>query len=95
MLPQIILIQLVILPCLTLQKIQPSTANKTDASSYYDQRQTGKYNINVNIKDVAFISLEPENLSANLGVSYFFFFFTIKNNFFFFLGFWKLLRRLL
>lgn len=35
----------------------------------YDQRQTGKYNINVNIKDVAIISIDPESLSTNVGVS--------------------------
>lgn len=35
----------------------------------YDQRQTGKYNINVNIKDVAIISIDPESLSSNVGVS--------------------------
>lgn len=39
------------------------------ASVYYDQRQTGKYNINVNIKDVAIISIDPETLASNVGVS--------------------------
>lgn len=41
----------------------------TSASVYYDQRQTGKYNINVNIKDVAIISIDPESLAGNVGVS--------------------------
>lgn len=35
----------------------------------YDQRQNGKYNINVNIKDVAIISIDPESLNSNVGVS--------------------------
>lgn len=45
--------------------------NRTAASSsvYYDQRQTGKYNINVNIKDVAIISIDPQQLAGNVGVS--------------------------
>lgn len=30
---------------------------KSQAHTFYDQRQTGKYNLNVNIKDVQFFSL--------------------------------------
>jgi hypothetical protein len=33
------------------------TMNKSDAKTIYDQRQTGKYNVHVNIKDVQLISL--------------------------------------
>lgn len=48
--------------------------NNANASSslFYDQRQTGKYNINLNIKDVAIITLDSENLSSDIGVSFFF-----------------------
>lgn len=55
-----------------LKESSASPKNTTTSSStlFYDQRQTGKYNINVNIKDVAFISLEPDNLSSNIGVSF-------------------------
>jgi hypothetical protein len=31
---------------------------KSKAHTYYDQRQTGKYNLNVNIKDVQVFSVE-------------------------------------
>ncbi|XP_052867727.1 uncharacterized protein LOC128273736 [Anopheles cruzii] len=33
----------------------------------YDQRQNGKYNIHVNIKDVKIIAVDGENLEGNLG----------------------------
>lgn len=77
MLSAIIIVQLLFgLTCFSAQPtseseslLQPSSKNTTKTSLYYDQRQTGKYNINVNIKDVAIISLEPENLSSNIGVS--------------------------
>lgn len=59
-------------------KSSSSSNNDSDAASsaassasvYYDQRQNGKYNINVNIKDVAIISIDPETLAANVGVNF-------------------------
>lgn len=77
MISAIIIVQLLFgLTCFSAQPtpsaespLQLSSKNTTKTSLYYDQRQTGKYNINVNIKDVAIISLEPENLSSNIGVS--------------------------
>lgn len=33
----------------------------------YDQKQTGKYNIHLNIKDVAIIALDADNLSGGVG----------------------------
>lgn len=60
------------LPCFAVEPepaaFQKPAKNASNTALYYDQRQTGKYNINVNIKDVAIISLEPENLSSNIGV---------------------------
>jgi len=38
-------------------KENTSDAMKTDSRTIYDQRQTGKYNVHVNIKDVQFFSL--------------------------------------
>lgn len=35
----------------------------------YDQRQTGKYNIHVNIKDVKIISVDGEKFEGEFGVS--------------------------
>lgn len=35
----------------------------------YDQRQTGKYNIHVNIKDVKIISVDGEKFDGEFGVS--------------------------
>ena len=37
---------------------EEETGIKSKAHTYYDQRQTGKYNLNVNIKDVQVFSLE-------------------------------------
>lgn len=36
---------------------ETEVVKKTDARTVYDQRQTGKYNVHVNIKDVQFFSL--------------------------------------
>ena len=46
-----------------------SNKNDSDRLVTYDQRQTGKYNINVNIKDVAIITLGSENVSSDIGVT--------------------------
>lgn len=59
---------------LTISSPLPEKENNNKTSSlFYDQRQTGKYNINLNIKDVAIITLDSENLSSDIGVSLFLF----------------------
>ncbi|XP_070496755.1 uncharacterized protein [Chironomus tepperi] len=40
-----------------IAKENESDAKKSDSRTIYDQRQTGKYNVHVNIKDVQFFSL--------------------------------------
>lgn len=39
------------------KKEEETEWKKSEAHTFYDQRQTGKYNLNVNIKDVQFFSL--------------------------------------
>lgn len=51
-----------ILQCIVIREIYASP------STTYDQRQTGKYNIHVNIKDVSIIALESEDLAGTVGV---------------------------
>lgn len=53
-----------ILQCIVLKEIYATPSPSTS----YDQRQTGKYNIHVNIKDVSIIALEAEDLAGTLGV---------------------------
>lgn len=38
------------------------------SNTTYDQRQQGKYNIHLNIKDVAIITFDSETISGELGV---------------------------
>jgi hypothetical protein len=54
-----ILKSLIILITLTgsFGKEEDDDWKKSQAHTFYDQRQTGKYNLNVNIKDVQFFSL--------------------------------------
>jgi hypothetical protein len=49
-------------------KLKKSSASSPPITTY-DQRQTGKYNIHLNIKDVQIISLEGDNFDGGLGVS--------------------------
>ncbi|XP_049547854.1 uncharacterized protein LOC125959111 [Anopheles darlingi] len=42
-------------------------SNDKPSLTTYDQRQNGKYNIHVNIKDVKIIAVDGENLEGNLG----------------------------
>lgn len=39
------------------------------SNTTYDQRQVGKYNIHVNIKDVSIIALGAEDIIDNIGVN--------------------------
>jgi hypothetical protein len=41
----------------TSSEVSLSEAKKAGAATFYDQRQTGKYNVHVNIKDVQFFSV--------------------------------------
>lgn len=41
---------------------------RSNATTTYDQRQSGKYNIHVNIKDVSIIAVEADELVGGLGV---------------------------
>ncbi|XP_050084898.1 uncharacterized protein LOC126570876 [Anopheles aquasalis] len=43
------------------------SSNDKPSLTTYDQRQNGKYNIHVNIKDVKIIAVDGENLEGNLG----------------------------
>ncbi|XP_058056648.1 nuclear pore complex protein DDB_G0274915 [Anopheles bellator] len=45
----------------------PTTHGGRPSLTTYDQRQNGKYNIHVNIKDVKIIAVDGENLEGNLG----------------------------
>lgn len=38
------------------------------SNTTYDQRQQGKYNIHLNIKDVAIITFDSDTISGELGV---------------------------
>ncbi|KAG5675842.1 hypothetical protein PVAND_005712 [Polypedilum vanderplanki] len=54
---------------LSKENNEPLTESvKTDAKTFYDQRQTGKYNVHVNIKDVQFFSLSDS--LGNIGGDY-------------------------
>ncbi|KAL7045329.1 hypothetical protein ACKWTF_002197 [Chironomus riparius] len=52
-----VLIFLINLSNVAAKENDTSDAKKSDSRTIYDQRQTGKYNVHVNIKDVQFFSL--------------------------------------
>lgn len=55
---------LFIVPCIVSRDI----LSVSPPSITYDQRQTGKYNIHLNIKDVSIIALEADGLAGSVGV---------------------------
>lgn len=55
------------------QEHRPSRQAAKGGITAYDQRQTGKYNIHLNIKDVQLISLKGDRFGTGVGVSIFVF----------------------
>lgn len=51
------IVKLIVLITVTGSLGKEGDWNKSDAKTFYDQRQTGKYNLNINIKDVQFFSI--------------------------------------
>lgn len=47
----------------------PSKEVQKNSNTTYDQRQVGKYNIHLNIKDVSIIALSSEDLIDHIGVN--------------------------
>lgn len=45
----------------------PARAKQETGLTTYDQKQTGKYNIHLNIKDVAIIALDADHLDSDVG----------------------------
>lgn len=53
----------------SVEEHKPSRQAAKGGITAYDQRQTGKFNIHLNIKDVQLISLKGDRFGAGVGVS--------------------------
>lgn len=57
-------------PTSSADDVKPGKQATKGGITAYDQRQTGKFNIHLNIKDVQLISLKGDRFSAGAGVSH-------------------------